>query len=528
MKLSMARSVVLSAVAATCLVASPSLSFGQQQIDLSGAGQAIDKDILGSTFQHHRQWSKTGNDASMTVIASGLLAETFNWQTLQNTSTPWPTYWVMQTLRDDWNSEMIPIVNMRGFYNSSNQYKSDLAPLVTLASDWVRYTNGIVQNYHQGDVLGASDQAIINKIYSPGDPVLPAVGETAPPPVKYWIIGNEPEISVNGKKFTNRWNELPPWNNNNWDTAEYVNRYKQITNAMKAQDPTIKVGPGMLGDYNEMTWAPLLQSDATIDFWAYHVYDNLSDSYVPNGNASQVNAMEAQLRDVRPTQINNLAGVKNKIDSIRGAGTSDSMEFMVTEWNVMNGDLNDANVPSMYQALGVAETFFSFAQMGLKSANYFGETVSANAPNGVSYPMTKLWQKLRDNMGDTLMNSIIDDGNNRRVYTTRDSQTGDISVWMLNLDNDSQTSFDLSLLGIDPMRHGTLTTLGGAGTKLWTETADWSTPLDLGTFDVSDNFRITVPSASIVLLQFTPVPEPASIGLIGLGVLVVVGQRRRG
>jgi MYXO-CTERM domain-containing protein len=521
------RSILVSAVVGGTLAAVPSLSFGLTQIDTNAPGKSVDKDIFGSTFQHHRQWVKTGNNASMVGIAGGLLADSFNWQTLTNTSTPWSTYWVMKTLQDDWNSEFIPIVNMRGFFDVGDNvnFKTGLAPLVTLASDWVRYTNGIIQSGQQYGSLSASDKAIIDKINPAGEPVLPGVGEAAPPPVKYWIIGNEPEAHWYGTRFTSIPNEQGIY----WSTAEYVNRYKQITSAMKAQDPTIKVGPGMLGanDPIQMTSAPLLQSDATIDFWAYHSYDNLGDVYVVNGDAFQVNQMRTALKGVRQKQLTALADIKQMFTA--NGRDPNNVEFMVTEWNPMGNEGGDWTKPSqtsMYKALAMAESFFTFADMGVKSANYWGETVVDNTDPNPShiYPQVKLWWKLSDEMGDTLINSIIDNPGNRRVYTTKDSQTGEIKVWGINLSNSSSTTINLSLLGIDPSQTALLSIFGGDGTRYWTEDADWSTPLALINFNAG-NFNLTIPSSSIVLLQVMPVPEPAMLGLIGLGLLAM--RRRR-
>jgi alpha-L-arabinofuranosidase len=137
--------------------------------------------------------------------------------------------------------------------------------------------------------------------------------------------------------------------------------------------------------------------------------------------------------------------------------------------------------------------------------------------------MVKAWWKLRDEMGDTLVSSMIDDANNRRIYTTRDSQTGEIKVWGLNFDNDSDTNINLALLGINAADTATLSVLGGTGTKLWTTSADW-TSQTLNNFDAG-NFNLSIPSASIVLLEVMPVPEPAAMGLIGIGVLAMRRQR---
>lgn len=515
---------ILAGTVAVAIIAMQGRPAGAQtNIDVSAAGKAIHPEILGGTLVFSRE-VMTGNHASQVGLAGGLDAETFNWQTLQN-GLPLPAYALMKSTDVNFDSMFLPIVNMRGVYDSNNAYKTDLAPLVTLASDWVRYSNFIIQNGLPYASQSAGDQAILNKLNWGVSQKLPNSGETPPPPVKYWIIGNEPEIKVNGKWFSSNW--IDTTFGGAWTTAEYVNRYKQITSAMKAQDPTIKVGPGMLGGANEDTFGPLLQSDATIDFWAYHMYGTLSDHYVANGNASQVTAMETALKGVRPMQVNRLNAIRQTF--INNGRNPDNVEFMVTEYNPMNGELAEADIPSMYQALGFAETMFAFAQLGIKSGNYWGETVKQpDIPNpnpADIYPMVKAWWKLRDEMGDTLVESIIDDANNRRIYTTRDSQTGEIRIWGLNLDNDTDTSINLSLSGISAADTAWLSVLGGTGTRLWTTSEEWTTQ-SLSNFNAA-NFNLNIPSASIVLLEIQPVPEPSAVLLLGLAGCGVLSRRHR-
>lgn len=502
----------------------------QTNIDVGVAGKSVHREILGNTTIHIRPGLVTGDKASEVGMAGGLLADEFDWRVPQSKTPNWVLWDVYEFMRRaaDRDSMYSNIVNMRGIWDSGGSYNTSVAPLVTMASEWVRYTNHIIQNYHNGDAIPAGDQAILDKInWTYFTKKLPNPGESAPPPVNYWIIGNEPEIKVNGKWFSGNW--IDTTFGGAWTTAEYVNRYSQITAAMKAQDPTIKVGPGMLGTASEDTFGPLLQSSAPIDFWAYHIYDNISDFYVPNGNASQVNAMEAQLRTVRSTQINRYNGIRQTF--INNGRNPDNVEFMQTEWNVMNVEWDDANQPSMYQALGAVETFFSFAQMGLRSANFWGETKSENifgpvGPNELVYPMVKAWWMLRDKMGDTLVDSIASDSSNQRVYTTRDSQSGVVRVWGLNFDNDADASIALSLLGLGDVDSASLYTLNaGAGTRLWSQDVDW-TQQSLINFNPS-SFNLDIPTASIVMLELTPVPEPAAIGLVGLTLFGLARRRHR-
>lgn len=501
----------------------------QTTIDMSVTGTPIDHEILGTNWDLYniQNYPYPFNILPGTMgrgVAGGLYADTFNWENISGGVRHFATMAFLRDLRDT-NSSGLITVNMRGTgtgTNSSNFQYTDTsaASLVTLAADWVRYTNFIVPNGPQN----AGDQAILNKIdwTGSGEPKLPAPGEGALPKIKYWEIGNEPQIKVSGKWFSSSFLDQLQ---GAWSTSEYVNRYKAITAAMKAQDPTIKVGPGLLDAVTDTAKA-LLDSDATIDFWGYHPYDDIGKEYVANGNASQVNAMEADLRNVRVNQINNYNAQRQ---AFTNAGRNpDNVQFMATEWNAMNYAYDD---PSMYQTLGFAESIFTFAQLNMKAAHYYGRAAYASGdpndptyPANLLYPMVKAWQKLDEHMGDTLVNSNIDDADNLRVYTTRDSKTGEVSIWVLNFDNDAAKLLNLALQGFAASDTATLSILSdGANTRLWSTNADWTTQT-LTNFNAA-NFTLNVPSASIAMLLIHPVPEPSLLGLAAVGLLGLVIRR---
>jgi hypothetical protein len=504
--------------------------YGQTNIDMQAAGTLVHHEILGANWdlrdlQNYPYAFDIPDGTMARGVAGGLDADTFDWQK----ATGGRHYATMDYLRDlrDSNSSGMITVNMRGtgtgyLLNDFDYTNTNLSPLVTLASDWVRYTNFIVQN----GVQNANDQAILDKIdwsYWSAAPKLPSANEGALPKIKYWEIGNEPEIEIDGKWFSSN---LFDQFQGAWTTTEYVNRYKAITAAMKAVDPTIKVGPGMLGGV-EMTTMPLLNSNATIDFWGYHPYDNLGDDFVINGNASQINAMEAQLRGVRTNQI-------TKMNALRQAFTNagrnpDNVEFMATEWNAM--DFRHDN-PSMYQALGFAETIFTFAQLKVNAAHYWGwlaytsgDDTDPTYPDNLLYPMVKVWDKMNQEMGDTRVNSIVDDANNLRVYTMRDSQTGQITIWALNFDNDADKSINLALLGIDVASIATLNIINNPNDlDLDSAMGNW-TVQQIQNFN-GDNFQLDIPQASLMMLQVQAIPEPASMTLLGIGLIALLARRK--
>lgn len=479
-------------------------------VDAGVPGIAINRGILGATYHLQRPWIQGTPDRTyITGPASGLTADMFNWQTRVGT-WDWTTLDTLRYIRDH-DSTPVFLANVRGTgvsngYNTAAGFhytNKDLSMLTTLASEWVRYTNFILPN---NGPLNPGDQAILDKIQINNgyDARLPNPGEAPVPKVQHWFIGNEPSEWIDSFYFTDNPLELPPFQANTRPFSEYVDRYKAISNAMKAVDPTIKVGPSLIRDVN-YGGEQLVQSDATIDIWGYHPYDDLGDDFVVNGTPSQIDAMEAQLRGVRVHQIDNY---NNQRQIFIDAGRNpDNVEFMANEWNPLNWSYGGP--PSMYQALAFAESIFTFAELGLTSANYWGESAHP-LPETKLYPMTQLWQKLNERMGDSLVNSIIDDANNRRVYTTRDNETGEIVVWGLNFDNDANTTINLSLQGLYAANTASYSLLNyGSGTRLDTADARWASKT-VNDFDAG-NYNLDIPKASIVMLKFLSL-SPESVG----------------
>ncbi|MCC7351811.1 MAG: hypothetical protein IT446_14720 [Phycisphaerales bacterium] len=470
-------------------------------IDIGVKGIAIHRQILGTNWDLPDIQSKALKLPSKTLIrgvAGGLFADTFNWRDCTGASHH-PTIDFLRALRDSQCAGLIT-VNVRGTgtgvgYTDFKYLDTSLEPLVELASQWVRYVNFIIPNGPQND----ADRAILAKIdwskWS-GSSKLPDPDESTLPRIKYWEIGNEPEIAINDVEFTEDPEELPPHLPGK-TIAEYIHRYKTIVAAMKKVDPTIKVGPGVLDAVAETAMPLLNDHEAIVEFWGYHPYDNLGHDFHTNATPEQVDRMEAFLRGVRPNQIKKHEAQRQAF--IKAGRNPDTVEFILTEWNAMSWRYNH---PSMYQALGFAESIFTFAQLNVAAANYWGNLLNDQTVTTQPGPAVKLWLKLEQCLGDTLINSHIDDAGNLRLYTTRDSQTGQIFIWGLNFDNDSPKDITLSLRGLDAST-ATLSTLnGGVDTRLWTINATW-TDQPLPRFDAS-NFTLHLPSASIILLNIQP------------------------
>jgi hypothetical protein len=188
----------------------------------------------------------------------------------------------------------------------------------------------------------------------------------------------------------------------------------------------------------------------------------------------------------------------------------------------------------MAHALGSVETVFSFARLGLKAAHYW--IWPAHRFDGTEYPVYKAFEKLRDDMGDTIVSTYT--ATDTRVYTTRDSKTGQLAVWGLNFNNDSDSTLNLSLQGLAGNEKIQLLTLGALNGKTSLFSSNLASDMGGPTHDVDwrstdltgtnlSNYQLTLPSATVSVLLVSPVPEPASGACLVLLAGLLAGRLRR-
>ena len=259
-----------SAIAMVLLAAQPIAAI---TINASG-GTSFSPNILGQCpttgCGDDAAWAlNVSYNTSVRGVAGGLDADTYNWQDLSGANVggtcngqDWTTLNFLRGARDH-NASPLFTANVRGIgtglWSSFAYTDTSASTLATVASQWVRYTNYILQNYRQGDTLSPSDAAIMSNVsWGAGDDTLLARGEAATPKVTYWEVGNEPE-NTSGIYY-------------NIAPADYVSRYKTISAAMVGQDATIKVGPCTSGA-NAQLAAVLADPAAQVNFVSYHPYE---------------------------------------------------------------------------------------------------------------------------------------------------------------------------------------------------------------------------------------------------------------
>lgn len=476
-------------------------------------GNATRLDVAGSYPSAMQKVWEAVAGTSARGIAGGLDADTYNWKDMSgqgvgHTGAPPPsvptTLGWLQSVRDRGATPVVT-ANLRGIgplessgYSRFYYTDTSIGTVSALAVDWLRYINHILPTYRQGDTLSAQDQAVLDSISWFGRPKLLPPAEPAVPNVHYWEIGNEPELGL-------------PWSTPGativaFSPQDYAARYKQVTSVMLAVDPSIEVGPCITtaNGANAHLDAVLNDPAARVDFVSYHPYGPLYP--YANNYGDTADTAERALRYVKQQQMEYYNGI---VSHITASGRSAaSVKFMASEWNPSDWHWEmTQQAARMSHALGVAETVFTYAELGLLSASYWSTPTYAD---GTETPAYKLFEVL-PRYGAGRLVSSSSDGNNLRVYTVWNAQSGEMSIWVLNFSDtvDKPVRFALGHLpSIDRVTQMRLAKLTGETGLLDRNdppftappAIDWTTTDLTGSVDPSD-FTLTIPHATVTLIR---------------------------
>lgn len=397
-------------------------------------------------------------------LAGGLDADCYDWRDIDSGSGWGTPRWSgefdsLQFLKYARDHQATPLLTANAFGGGYRDWANPTNPGVfvcqavtpdALAADWVRYTNFIVQNYRQGDegLMTGEDLRVYQSIRNwGGKPQLLAPGERAVPRVRYWEIGNEPEVPGYGDFLTEHY--LGP--------TDYRDRYKLISEAMIAVDPTLKFGPCLITPDDPSgsgQWLAALAADPAVrlDFVAYHPYYGSVKA-----NWGSALGMATALKDYRAFLNSRSAGIR----SIAGQHGRNGFDLIASEWNPVNWDAPSHVQSSMANALGVVETCFTFAEDGV-----LGGTFWANPHDMVG--VRQAFAGMVHDMGNVLVSTSAQmgydpDAASFRFYVTKNAGDDDtVMIWGLNFDDETPVTVHL---GLSPcrIRSATLKHLGKPG-----------------------------------------------------------------
>ena len=338
-----------------------------------------------------------------------------------------------------------------------------------------------------------------------------AIDHDQPIGIQYWEIGNE----INGNGYYSdidaNWNwqtdlHAPPGsvrgNNPLLSPTAYGQNFVEFASAMKAVDPTIKigavlVGPGGVGDLpanpaRDWDRNVLLQAGDVMDFGIYHYYiSNNGIDPVLNGTDNLVGIF---------------AALRNRIDTYVGAGASDNIELHMTEF----GYFNPVTTPSI-DGVFAANTYATALEEGVQSVHWLEMSKNSflgdtnNQTPGPAYYGIQLFSQIAEAGSSFVTTTDSSTGNNDVETHATVMPDGSVGLLIANLASVASSDANVTVQ-IDGVA------LAGSGTS-WLYGVNQTTPLrtDLAS-GLGNSFTITVPFRSVMAVRIEPAPVPKLAG----------------
>ena len=327
-----------------------------------------------------------------------------------------------------------------------------------------------------------------------------AINRDNPLGIKYWEVGNE----INGNGYYSDVNANFNWeqdrhapagqvegNNPLLSPTAYGNNFNQFAAAMKAVDPTIKIGAVLTGqngvgdvaDQNR-NWDRnvLLTAGANLDFVVLHWYVN---------NGTNTNTVLNATDDL-PAWFE---ATRNDLNAFVGPGAADDVEIHMTEFGYF-GTVDNPAIDGVFSA----NTYVTALADGIQSVHWL--ELSKNSFLGDAAAQTR-----GPAFYGIQVASQIAEAGAEFVPTTSSSGTvevnstllpdGRVGLLIANLNGSGSSTINVGVTGVD---------LGVSGTT-WlygvNQTVPLVTPMATG---LGNNFSINVPFRSIMALVIDAAP----------------------
>jgi hypothetical protein len=348
----------------------------------------------------------------------------------------------------------------------------------------------------------------------------------APVGIKYWEIGNEPYGNGyygGGNDWENDYavaypyTTYPRYTNALLSPAAYGQAVKAFSIAMKAVDPTIKVGAYSStppGDYswdyingvnNGQHWTPqvLAQCGSNIDFVIVHWYPSSSDDSGTN--------LLAQVGSTIPVMINGTGPYPH-------TGTNSGLEDWITNYCPNPGNVQIAvtefgagsdpltNNIGTIPVLGPVEALFWADCMStwlnypaFANADWLDYDSDSFLGSGNNGPVVYAMQMLRHlcNPGDAFVKATSDTGNLRVQAVAR--QDGNLGILLINESINGSQTVDVTVSNANLNTTGTIYQFG-TGNWAGTNEVPATGPSSNGISSVGSTFSVTLPAYTMDVL----------------------------
>lgn len=336
--------------------------------------------------------------------------------------------------------------------------------------------------------------ATADGVYDPANTFL-AMNHDAPVGIKYWEIGNE----TGGNGYTGVQWEFDlhaPYQNGDSNSnvgrqgnpllspTAYANNTLGFVTAMRAVDPTIKIGVGLDMGSSSANQQILSVVQNDVDFGIVHWYPGGSNN--ANTNASQV----LNATDNLPSSLTTL---RNQINTVVGPN---DYEIHMTEFGYFG-----AGLAAGLDGVFAANSYATALEEGVKSAHWLEMSKNSFLGDGTPTPGSGYY-------GIQVMSQVAQPG--AKFLATSDSSTGDNDVEThATLLADGSIGLLIANLGVDSTKNAnvsvnlTAPALFDFGIK-WLYGVNQLTPLQSTVSGLGNHFTVNVPFRSIVALLLSP------------------------
>jgi len=308
--------------------------------------------------------------------------------------------------------------------------------------------------------------------------------------IEYWEIGNE----LNGAWETGH---IRP-DGSTMDAEKYTEIFIAYAKAMKAVDPTIKIGGPSCDVEHPEYFEPLLRDAGEyVDFITLHYYW-LRTSF----------ATEEKLFD----GVDALKPFAKELDQLVEKYQPErvgEIEYSVTEWNSKLPKDQDAY--RLVNGLWFASWIGEMAKCGIDSATVWDMFSGKDNGHGMLVgrgegfvPTARYWGfwLWSHYMGDSLIRTEMKEGTDLHAYATRDGET--LYVMVMNESRENSYPMTIDLNGFKTASNGAEITLSSRE-YFWNAErflADWNSGPSVQKRNMSDGMKVTIPPYCVKVFQF--------------------------